>query len=242
MIDEEQPARRRALSGEPVAETSPAPRPGRNEHTGRFARLEPLDPARHADELWALAGDPAADATWDYLGYGPWQGREQYVAALTSWAASDDPLFFAIRDLRAGRATGVGTLMRITPEARCIEIGHLWFAPAMQRTPVATEAIFLMLRHAFDELGYRRVEWKCNALNAPSRRAAERLGFTFEGVFRQHMVVKGKNRDTAWFAIIDRQWPLVHAALAAWLDPGNFDGEGRQIRRLGDIRASLARP
>lgn len=239
MIDTEQPARQRVLSGDVVADTTPAPRPQRIEHEGRFARLEPLDPARHGDDLWALAGDPAADSTWEYLGYGPWQDRKQYDAALVSWAARDDPLFLAIRDRATDRAVGVGTLMRITPEARSIEVGHLWFSPAMQRTPIATEAIFLMLKHAFDDLGYRRMEWKCNALNAPSRRAARRFGFTFEGIFYQHMFSKGRNRDTAWYSILDGEWPAIRSAFEAWLDPANFDEHGVQRTALADLTRAI---
>jgi RimJ/RimL family protein N-acetyltransferase len=239
VIDQERPARQRALSGGLLAETSPAPRPERINHDGRFVRLEPIDPVAHLDELWEVAGDPAADASWEFLGYGPWESKEQYAAWLTASQASNDPLFFAIRDLASGKAIGTGSIMRITPEARCIEVGHLWFSPKLQRTPAATEAIFLMIRHCLDDLGYRRMEWKCNALNFPSRRAARRFGFTFEGIFFQNMISKGRNRDTAWYSILDSEWPEIRANFEAWLAPENFDEQGGQRRALADLNAAL---
>lgn len=239
LIDRETPGRERRLSQEPVADTSPSPRPERVPHEGRYARLEPLDSATHGDELWDVAGDPGAQRTWDYLGYGPWDSKEQYLEWLRAQAAGDDPLFFAIRDLASGKAVGVGTFMRITPEARSIEIGHLWFSPKLQRTPAATEAIFLLLRHALDDLKYRRMEWKCNALNAASRRAARRFGFTYEGTFYQAAIVKGRNRDTAWYSIMDHEWPAIRANFEIWLSPGNFDEQGNQRRALAEMNASL---
>jgi RimJ/RimL family protein N-acetyltransferase len=202
---------------------------------GRLVRLEPLDAARHADDLFRAAaeGDPAL---WDYLPYGPFED----AAALADWVAakagSTDPLFFAVCDAATGAAGGVVSLLRITPEHGTIEIGHVWFGAALQRTPQATEAIFLLARHAFDDLGNRRLEWKCDAANARSRAAALRFGFRFEGIFRQHMVVKGRNRDTAWFAILDGEWPALRAAFEAWLDPANFDADGRQQRTLAELR------
>jgi RimJ/RimL family protein N-acetyltransferase len=238
VIDQETPSRMRTLSQEPVADSSPSPRPERAPHQGAFVRLEPLDAKIHGDELWAVAGDPAAERTWDYLGYGPWTDKEQYFDWLRTQQASDDPLFFAIRNLASGKAAGVGTFMRITPEAQSIEIGHLWFSPRLQRTPAATEAIFLMLRHAFDDLGYRRMEWKCNALNAASRRAARRFGFTFEGIFYQAAIVKGRNRDTAWYSILDGEWPAIRVNFESWLSPDNFDEHGNQRRALADLNAA----
>ena len=238
MIDREMPGRVRKLSQEPVADSDPSPRPARVPHEGRFARLEPLDVATHGDELWEVAGDPGADRTWDYLGYGPWSDKGQYLDWLREQQAGDDPLFFAIRDLGSGKAVGVGTFMRITPEAQSIEIGHLWFSPKLQRTPAATEAIFLLLRHALDDLKYRRMEWKCHALNAASRRAARRFGFTFEGIFYQGAIVKGRNRDTAWYSILDHEWPAIRANFEAWLSPDNFDEHGNQRRALADLNAS----
>jgi RimJ/RimL family protein N-acetyltransferase len=239
VIDQEQPLRRRALSGELLQDTSPAQRPQRIIHEGRYVRLEPIDPSVHVDELWEVAGDPAVDATWEYLGYGPWDSKEQYGAWLAESQASNDPLFFAIRDLKSGKAIGTGSIMRIAPEARSIEVGHIWFSPALQRTPAATEAIYLMIRHCLDDLGYRRMEWKCNALNMPSRRSARRYGFTYEGIFYQNMMVKGRNRDTAWYSILDGEWPEIRANFEAWLDPENFDEQGVQRRALAEMNAAL---
>jgi RimJ/RimL family protein N-acetyltransferase len=207
-------------------------RPARTTIEGDRARLEPLDPDRHASDLFAAAqGD---DALWDYLPYGPFADREALAAHLRAQAASDDPLAFAV--VVDGRAAGVVTLMRIVPEHGVIEVGHIWFGAPLQRTPAATEAIYLLAREAFDGLGNRRFEWKCNAANDRSRTAAERFGFTFEGVFRQHMIVKGENRDTAWYSILDGEWPRVRDAFETWLDPANFDADGRQKRSLRSIR------
>ena len=197
-------------------------------------RLEPLDPARHGDDLFEASRD--ADATWYYLPYGPFAGKEEFLAWLRERAPLDDPLAFTIIDRKVGAARGIETLMSIEPEHGSIEIGHIWLSPAIQRTRQATEAIYLLSRYAFDELGNRRYEWKCDAANAPSRRAAERYGFTFEGVFRQHRVVKGRNRDTAWYSITDSEWPSRRAAFEAWLAPDNFDAAGMQRRSLAEIR------
>jgi RimJ/RimL family protein N-acetyltransferase len=238
VIDEERPARQRELSGDPIANPDPAPRPERVAHEGRFARLEPLDVGAHGDALWEVAGDSGADSSWDYLPYGPWSAKEEYLAWLAKQQASVDPLFFAIIDQTSDRAVGVGTFMRITPEARCIEIGHLWFSPRLQKTPTATYAIFLLLRHAFDDLGYRRMEWKCHAMNAASRRAARRFGFTFEGIFYQNVIVKGKNRDTAWYSILDGEWPAIRANFETWLAPENFDENGNQRAALADMNVT----
>jgi RimJ/RimL family protein N-acetyltransferase len=202
----------------------PASPPRREVLRGDRVRLEPLGTA-HAEDLYAAAhGDPHL---WDYLPYGPFEDVEAMRAHLAAQAASEDPLFFAIVDAE-GRARGVASYLRIEPAHGCIEIGHIWFGAALQRTPAATEAIYLLSRHAFDDLGNRRLEWKCDAANARSRRAAERFGFTFEGVFRQHMIVKGRNRDTAWFALLDGDWPAARAAFEAWLAPSNFDADGHQ--------------
>jgi RimJ/RimL family protein N-acetyltransferase len=197
-------------------------------------RLEPFGQARR-DALHASLHDGDA-GLWDFLPYGPF-GEQSWRDWFAAAAASDDPLFFAVVDRARDRPVGQASYLRIEPGDGVIEIGHLAFGPALQRTPGATEAVFLLARHAFDELGYRRLEWKCNALNARSRAAAERLGFTFEGVFRQHMVVKGRNRDTAWYAIVDGDWPALRAAFETWLAPGNFDEAGRQRRRLGALRS-----
>ncbi|MBK1666882.1 hypothetical protein CKO28_02345 [Rhodovibrio sodomensis] len=210
----------------------PAGRPERRVLTGHWCRLEPLDAQAHADALAPHALDPAARDSWAYMPYGPFDTAADYRAHLDRQAAGDDPLFFAVRDGDAGHAArGVAALMSIAPEHGRIEIGHIWFAPVLQRTRAASEAVMLLAIHAFD-LGYRRLEWKCNAANAGSRRAALRLGFTFEGIHRRHMAVKGRNRDTAWYSIVSEEWPAVRAAYEAWRDPANFDGRGRQKTRL----------
>jgi RimJ/RimL family protein N-acetyltransferase len=235
VIDQEQPARIRHLSNDIVSDASPAPRPQRIEHHGRFVSVEPLDMNRHGDELWDVAGDPDADSTWAYLPYGPWESKEQYLSWVRDRQEADDPLFFAYRDLSSGKTVGVGSLMRITPEARCIEVGHIWFSPPLQKTPAATEAIFLLIKHSMDDLGNRRMEWKCHSMNAGSRRAARRFGFNFEGIFYQDVIVKGRNRDTAWYSILDGEWPAIRAGFEQWLDPANFDAEGRQRVSLATL-------
>jgi RimJ/RimL family protein N-acetyltransferase len=211
----------------------PAQRPERAPLEGELVRLEPLDASRHGDDLYEASGE--ADATWFYLPYGPFAGKAEFMEWLRERAPLEDPLAFAIIDRQAGKALGIATLMTIEPEHGSIEIGHIWLSPHLQRTRQATEAIFLLARHAF-ELGNRRLEWKCDAANAPSRRAAERFGFTFEGVFRQHRVVKGRNRDTAWYSITDAEWPSRRAAFEAWLSTDNFDDAGVQRRSLADLR------
>jgi RimJ/RimL family protein N-acetyltransferase len=216
---------------------NPARLPAREPIEGETARLEPLDASRHARPLYAaLAG---ADELWRYLPYGPFQTEDAFTAFVAKCAATSDPLFYAIVDRTSGEPRGQGSLMRIVPEHGVIEIGHLLFSPVMQRTRLATEAIYLWSRHVFDDLGYRRLEWKCNADNEPSRRAAGRFGFTFEGVFRQHMVVKDRNRDSAWYSITDGEWPVRRAAYEAWLSPANFDGDGRQRRSLVELREGI---
>ena len=197
--------------------------------TGRYGRVEKLDPVRHGAALWDAMRE--APALWDYMSYGPFADGAAFADWIAGRAALDDPYFYAVVD-HGGRALGVAALMRITPDMGVIEVGHIAYAPALQRTPLGTEAQFLLARYAFDTLGYRRYEWKCNALNVASRRAAERYGFTFEGIFRQHMIVKGHNRDTAWYSIIDAEWPVRRAALERWLVPENFDAGGRQKSRL----------
>jgi RimJ/RimL family protein N-acetyltransferase len=198
---------------------------------GRYLRLEPLTPA-HAPALFAA--NRVDDRIWHYLPYGPFASEAAYHRWLEDVAGKPDPLFFALTDLDRGTAGGVASLMRITPDAGSIEIGHICLSPALQRTRAASEMVFLFADWVFRE-GYRRFEWKCDALNRPSRRAAERFGFSFEGVFRQHMVVKGRNRDTAWFAMTDGNWTCLRPAWEAWLDAGNFDVAGRQRRTLGSL-------
>jgi RimJ/RimL family protein N-acetyltransferase len=220
---------------------SPVVAPSRNALNGDLVRLEVLDPDRHAESLYASSHVAGADRLWDHLAYGPFASREEFTAWLNDRAASTDPLFFAVVDRESMRALGMASFMRMVPEHGVIEIGHIWFAPEIQRTRQATEAIFLLARHAFDGLGYRRLEWKCDSLNGPSRRAAERFGFTYEGVFRQHMVVKGRNRDTAWFSMTDGEWPIRRLAFEAWLEPDNFDDSGRQRESLSALRAQIER-
>lgn len=228
--------------GPALAGWSPRPHPPATPIAGRFCRIEPLDPARHGDDLFA-ADQLAPDARdWTYLVAERPAGREAFQAWLESCAASwrradGDPLFHAIR-LADGRAVGLAAYLRIDRGNGVIEVGHILFTPALQRRPAGTEAMFLMMRRAFDELGYRRYEWKCDSLNAPSRRAALRYGFRFEGIFRQAMVYKGRSRDTAWYAITDQEWPAVRAAFEAWLDPANFTPSGEQRRPLATCRAA----
>lgn len=192
--------------------------------------LEPLDAARHTSALWqAVEGH---DELWTWLAGGPYGGADAMIESLENWRKAENALLFAIIPAETGMAAGWAGYMRVKPAHGVIEVGNLLFSPALQRTREATEAMFLMARHAFDELGYRRYEWKCNALNEPSRRAALRLGFTFEGIFRQHTVVKGKSRDTAWFSMLDSEWPARKRAFDAWLALGNFDEAGKQKQRL----------
>jgi RimJ/RimL family protein N-acetyltransferase len=205
--------------GEPVLAT-PARRPARAPLEGRFVSLVPVDPAAHAPGLFAAAhdGSEEAERMWTYLPYGPWPD----VAAMRGWLdllpASEDPLFFTVVDGSADAAVGVVTFMNVDPTMRHLELGNIWYSPRAQRTRANTESTYLMLREAFEELGHRRVEWKCDALNARSRAAAERMGFSFEGIFRQHMIINGRNRDTAWFAMLDADWPAVKANMQRWLD------------------------
>ena len=205
------------------------PLPARERLQGRHVVLRPVSPD-DAEALHSVSRDPGI---WTYLPDGPYADAAA-MRRMLEWAEqSDDPLFFTI--VVAGEPRGMASYLRMTPEHGVIEIGHIWFGATLQRTTAATEAIFLLARHAFDDLGYRRLEWKCNARNTASRRAAERFGFTFEGVFRKHMIVKGENRDSAWFAIVDDDWPRIRAAFEAWLAPGNFDGAGGQVRRLSEL-------
>jgi RimJ/RimL family protein N-acetyltransferase len=239
-IPDREPIRRTPPSIDPPADASPAPRPQRLSHQGRYALVEPLDPAGHAAALFTAShGDPDRERIWDYLPYGPFASERDFRAHLNAQAAGEDPLFFAIRPRASGLVAGVASLMSIEPDHRSIEIGHIWLGPDLQRTPAATEALFLLIAHALDDLGYRRMEWKCNAANAASRAAASRLGFIHEGVFYQHRIFKGMNRDTAWFSILDHEWPALRANFETWLDPANFDEEGRQRRSLGDLNLAL---
>jgi RimJ/RimL family protein N-acetyltransferase len=206
-------------------------RPPRAVMSGRYCRVEPLDAARHGPELHAAYALDRAGRMWTYLFSGPFADECEFLQWLAPRQASEDPLFFTILDAATDRAVGLASYLRIDPPHGVIEVGHLAFSPLLQRTPAATEAMYLMMKNAFD-LGYRRYEWKCDSLNAPSRRAAERLGFTFEGIFRQAIVYKGRNRDTAWYSIIDGEWPALAERFERWLDPGNFDANGRQKSSL----------
>ena len=205
---------------------------------GRYAVLEPLSAERHAALLYrAFAGH---DALWTYMPDGPFSSAAQYHRWVRDHEGKPDPFFYAIRNLETNQWEGVASFLRVAPQAGSIEVGFITYAPALQRTRAATEAMYLMMAWAF-EAGYRRYEWKCNALNRASRRAAQRLGFSFEGVFRQATIVKGRNRDTAWFSVIDSEWPALREAFEAWLSPANFDDAGRQVERLGDL-TGLVRP
>jgi RimJ/RimL family protein N-acetyltransferase len=216
-------------------------RPPRSAKEGRFCIVEPVDPARHAVDLYAANSLDREGRNWTYLPYGPFDRLEDYRAFLDR-ELGDDPMRHAIIDRRSGRAVGVASYMRIDPPAGVIEVGGINYAPPLQRTPAATEAMYLMMRRVFDELGYRRYEWKCDALNAPSRAAAQRLGFQYEGMFRQATVYKARNRDTCWFSILDSEWPALKRGFERWLDPANFDAQGRQRRNLASFGdASMAR-
>ena len=223
--------------GAPVPGWSPRPLPPATAMVGRFCTVEPLDPARHGAALAAATeADPAGH--WTYLPYARPANRAAYLDWVAAIAMQPDPMYHAIVDRRDGRAVGLAAFMRIDRANGSIEVGGLNFAAPLQRTPAATEAMFLMLRRAFDELGYRRYEWKCDSLNAPSRAAAERLGFRYEGLVRQAVVTKGRTRDTAWFSIIDTEWPAVREGFARWLAADNFDAAGRQRRGLAACRAA----
>jgi len=203
-------------------------RPQRVDFDGTYVHLTPVNAAAHGDSTYELTKGESNDSLWAYLPWGPFATREAFDADMAKREASEDPMYWAILEKGTGRAVGYAALMRIDEPNRVIEVGGILYSPALQRTKGATEAMYLLARYVFDVLGYRRYEWKCNALNAPSRAAALRLGFTYEGIFRQHMIVKGQNRDTAWFSMLDSEWPARKAAFERWLDPSNFDAEGRQ--------------
>jgi RimJ/RimL family protein N-acetyltransferase len=220
--------------GLPLPGWTPPPHPTRETTEGRFCRLEPLDPNRHAAALFAANAADKAGRNWTYLPYGPFRTLASYRDWISSFCLGNDPLFFAIVDRADAQPVGVASYLRIAPASGSIEVGGINYSPRLQRTPAATEAMYLLMERAL-ELGYRRYEWKCDALNAASRAAAQRLGFSFEGIFRQATVYKGRSRDTAWYAIIDAEWPALRAAFLAWLDPSNFDETGHQRTRLADL-------
>lgn len=218
--------------GPPVS-TPAGRRPDGGPLRGRYVDVEHVEVERHGTDLWESfqTGDPEG-RIWTYLGYGPFADRPAFLAWLKERQASSDPLFYAIVPHHTGKASGMASFMRMTPEHGVIEIGHIWLSPGLQKTREATEALYLMMHDALTSLNCRRLEWKCDALNQPSRKAAERLGFTFEGVFRQHMIVKGRNRDTAWYAIVDKNWRAIDGAFQRWLAADNFDSAGRQRQAL----------
>jgi RimJ/RimL family protein N-acetyltransferase len=218
----------------PVPGWAPPPVPPRTAMVGRTCRVEPIDIDRHAADLHEANLIDPAGGNWTYLPYGPFHTLKAYRTWMEEACLGDDPLFHAVIDLETGKAAGIASYLNINPAFGSIEVGHIHFSPLLQHRPAATEAMYLMMKRAF-ELGYRRYEWKCNALNTASRRAAMRLGLSYEGVFRQMMVVKGHNRNSAWYAAIDGEWPLLDEAFSAWLAPQNFDGEGKQVRSLSDM-------
>ena len=201
---------------------------------GQYSRLEPLNPDRHAAALYAANALDAEGRNWTYISYGPFETLENYIDWMNQTCFGSDPMFFAIIEKTKDEAVGVGSYLNIKPGNGTIEVGHLNYSPLLQRTTAATEVIYLMMQNVFD-LGYRRCEWKCNALNADSRTAAQRFGFSFEGIFRQATIAKGRNRDTAWYSIIDREWPRMRDAFLRWLDPNNFDEDGKQRTRLSEL-------
>lgn len=215
-----------------LSDWTPRPRPSRGIIEGRYARLEPIDPARHADDLFEQSVAPGMEERFRYLFDTPPATLDDVQSWLERVSESQDPMFWAVADKASGRVAGRQAFMRIEPVHGVIEIGSILWGPAITRTRVATEALYLFARHAFEDLGYRRFEWKCDNRNEPSKSAARRFGFSYEGLFRQHMVIKGANRDTAWFAIVDQDWPALKLAYEAWLAPENFDEAGRQKTRL----------
>lgn len=222
--------------GLPVSDWKAAKTPQRDVLAGRFCRVEGLSADLHADDLFDGLALDGEGRNWAYLIARKPRDLESFRAWIAEIAAQKDPLFYAIIDLATGKAVGMASYMRINPPHGVIEVGSILYTPLLQRKPAATEAMYLMMRHVFEDLGYRRYEWKCNALNGPSRRAAERLGFTYEGTFRQNMVVHDRNRDTAWFSLLDAEWPDCKAALEAWLSPENFDEQGQQRQSLESLR------
>ena len=226
-----------ALPIGPEVDSTPRSLPARVPIRGQYVSLEPLH-RRHAAELWQAA--TGADASWTYLGYGPFPSREAMARHVMELATTHDPMLWAVRPVSTGEASGWMALLDIQPRNAAIELGNIWFGPRLQRTRAATEAIFLLLKTAADDLGYRRLVWKCNALNAPSRRAADRLGFTYEGRHRMHMVTKGRQRDTDWYSIVGDEWPRCRDALLAWLDPVNFAADGTALRGLAELRGRRA--
>ncbi len=224
--------------GAPLPGWSPRPPPPRTAMAGRFCTVAPLDPERHAAELFAAYAEDVEGRLWTYLPRGPFAALDEYRGWAEAASRDDDPLTHAIIDNATGQAVGTAAYMRIEPAVGVIEVGSITYSPRLQRRPAGTEAMYLMMRRVFDELGYRRYEWKCNSLNAPSRAAAARFGFEYEGLFRQATLTRGRNRDTTWFSIIDSEWPARRGAFERWLDPANFAADGTQHRTLASFRTS----
>jgi RimJ/RimL family protein N-acetyltransferase len=222
--------------GYPLPLWRPCARPPHTAMRGRYCELAPLDAARHAADLFAASRVDREGRGWTYLPVGPFAELPEFRSWLEPAVADPERIFYAVIDAKTRRATGFASYLRIDAAVGSIEVGHIYYSPLLQRTPAATEAMYLMMRRVFDELGYRRYEWKCDSLNAPSRAAAERFGFRFEGIFRQAAVYKGRSRDTAWYSIIDSEWPGLKAAFQRWLAPENFDHRGGQKQRLGEMR------
>jgi len=224
--------------GFPMPDWSPRQLPPRTPIRGRFCTVVPLDPERHAAQLFAAYAEDVEGRLWTYLPWGPFATLGDYRQWVEAACRIADPFFHAIIDEGSGQAVGAAAFLRMEPNSGVIEVGGITYSPRLQRQPAGTEAMYLMMRRAFDELGYRRYEWKCNALNAPSRAAALRYGFQYEGLFRQAQVTRGRNRDTTWFSIIDSEWPALRSAFERWLDPANFDARGQQRRSLASLRSS----
>ena len=223
--------------GVPVPDWQPVATPGREPLTGRYCRIEPVDVERHVADLFDAYSSAADGRDWTYFAVGPFDSLSAYRAQLTRMAASKDPLHYAVIDLATGKPVGTFALMRIDPANGVIEVGHVTYSPRLKRTRIATDAMFLLMSEVFDKLGYRRFEWKCDSLNQPSRNAALRYGFTFEGIFRQAIVYHERNRDTAWYSIIDSEWPALRDCYTQWLDARNFDTQGQQVERLAELIA-----
>ncbi len=218
--------------GFPVDHWQYARHPRGSRLPGKYCRLEPVDIERHGAELFDAFAQDLDNRNWTYLPYGPFDNQTEFTSWMTSSCLGEDPCFFAVIDQRSDKAVGLASFLRIVPKMGVIEVGHIHFSPSIQATPMSTEAMYLMMKLVFDDLGYRRYEWKCDALNAPSCAAARRLGFMFEGVFRQATMYKSRNRDTAWYSVLDSEWSVIRSVFEQWLAPGNFDSEGKQLNSL----------
>lgn len=225
--------------GEPIENQDPATFPPKTSLSGEYCELIILDAEKHAKELFNVFSQDTSGANWTYLLSGPFDNYADFYEYLVNTTAKPDPLFYAIRNKKNNELVGIASYLRINPKFRVIEVGHIHFSPLLQRTPMATEAMFLMMQNSFDELGYRRYEWKCDSLNEKSRRAAERFGFTFEGVFRQALFYKNRSRDTAWYSIVESEWPAIRKAFKEWLAPGNFDLSGNQKSSLRELISGI---